>query len=108
EHDIDIMKFPYFDNAGNGIFERPIASREVTLADGKKVKVATVYDLMTSQYGIRRFNHELEAKGFDDAETQYTPALQEAVAGVKQDVITQVANEFAQNAIDTGGRSMII
>lgn len=108
EHDIDIMKFPYFDNAGNGIFERPIASREVTLADGKKVKVATVYDLMTSQYGVRRFNHELEAKGFDDAETQYTPAWQEAVAGVKQDVITQVATEFAQNAVDTGGRSMII
>ncbi|PTK34420.1 nitrate reductase subunit alpha, partial [Staphylococcus nepalensis] len=39
---------------------------------------------------------------------EYTPAWQEKVTGVKQKVVTQVAEEFAQNAIDTGGRSMII
>lgn len=40
--------------------------RKVTLVDGKEVYVATVYDLMTSQYGIKRFNHELEATSYDD------------------------------------------
>ncbi|MDU7036360.1 MAG: nitrate reductase subunit alpha, partial [Staphylococcus simulans] len=108
EHEIKIMKFPYFDNAGNSIFERPIAARKVTLANGETTYVATVFDLMTSQYGVRRFGHELEAKGYDDADTEYTPAWQEKVTGVKQKVVTQVAEEFAQNAIDTGGRSMII
>ena len=39
--------------------------------------VATVYDLMTSQYGIKRFNHELEATSYDDAESKYTPAWQQ-------------------------------
>ena len=50
EHEIKIMKFPYFDNAGNSIFERPIAARKVTLANGETTYVATVFDLMTSQY----------------------------------------------------------
>ena len=39
---------------------------------------------------------------------KYTPAWQEAISGVKQSVVIQVAKEFAQNAIDTEGRSMII
>ena len=70
--------------------------------------VATVYDLMTSQYGIKRFNHELEATSYDDAESKYTPAWQQRVTGIKPELVTQVAREFAQNAIDTKGRSMII
>ena len=73
----------------------------------EKVYVATVYDLMTSQYGIKRFNHELEATSYDD-ESKYTPAWQQRVTGIKPELVTQVAREFAQNAIDTKGRSMII
>lgn len=63
---------------------------------------------MASQYGVRRFDHKLESKGYDDAESKYTPAWQEGISGVKQSVVIQVAKEFAQNAIDTEGRSMII
>ncbi len=63
---------------------------------------------MASQYGVRRFDHKLESNGYDDAESKYTPAWQEAISGVKQSVVIQVAKEFAQNAIDTEGRSMII
>src|SRR5699024_6278999 len=89
-------------------FARPIAVKKITLANGKEQYITTVYDLMTSQYGIKRFNHELEAKDYKDANSYYTPAWQEKVTGVKQDVVTQVAREFAQNAIDTKGKSMII
>ena len=78
------------------------------MADGKEVRIATVYDLMASQYGIKRFGHELEAKSYEDSESKYTPAWQENVTGIKQELVTQVAREFAQNAIDTKGRSMII
>lgn len=77
EHEIVTIQFPYFDNAGNGVFERPIAVRKVTLANGEEVLAATIYDLMTSQYGVKRFNHPLESKDFNDAESFYTPAWQE-------------------------------
>ncbi|CDR22537.1 nitrate reductase subunit alpha [Staphylococcus argenteus] len=107
-YELETIQFPYFDSDGDGIFERPIPTRQVTLANGDKVRIATIFDLMASQYGIRRFNHELESKGYDDAESKYTPAWQEAISGVKQSVVIQVAKEFAQNAIDTEGRSMII
>ncbi|HFG9134449.1 TPA: nitrate reductase subunit alpha [Staphylococcus argenteus] len=107
-YELETIQFPYFDSDGDGIFERPIPTRQVTLANGDKVRIATIFDLMASQYGVRRFNHELESKGYDDAESKYTPAWQEAISGVKQSVVIQVAKEFAQNAIDTEGRSMII
>lgn len=41
-------------------------------------------------------------------ESKYTPAWQQRVTGIKPELVTQVAREFAQNAIDTKGRSMII
>lgn len=108
EYELQTIQFPYFDSQGDGIFERPIPTKKVKLADGKEVRIATVYDLMASQYGIKRFGHELEAKSYEDSESKYTPAWQENVTGIKQELVTQVAREFAQNAIDTKGRSMII
>lgn len=100
--------FPYFDSSGSGIFERMIPARTVRLADGTTCLAATVYDLMLSQYGIRRIGSELEAENYEDASSYYTPAWQEAITGVKASVVIQIAREFAQNALDTGGRSMII
>lgn len=107
-YELETIQFPYFDSYGDGIFNRPIPTRQVTLANGDKVRIATIFDLMASQYGVRRFDHKLESKGYDDAESKYTPAWQEGISGVKQSVVIQVAKEFAQNAIDTEGRSMII
>lgn len=107
-HDVVEIVFPFFDNAGNGTFKRPIAAKKVTLNDGTEQYVATIYDLMLSQYGVNRFNTDLEAKGYDDESSIYTPAWQEKITGVKPSIVVQVGREFAQNAIDTGGRSMII
>ncbi|MEB6332723.1 nitrate reductase subunit alpha [Staphylococcus pseudoxylosus] len=108
DYELKHIQFPFFNNEGNGIFERPIAVQKVKLANGEEKYITTVFDLMTSQYGVKRFNHELEASGYDDAASYYTPAWQEKITGVKQSVVTQVGREFAQNAIDTKGRSMII
>nr|WP_174804839.1 nitrate reductase subunit alpha [Macrococcus canis] len=107
-HDVVEIVFPFFDNSGNGTFRRPIAAKKVTLADGTEQYVATIYDLMLSQYGVNRFNTALEAKGYEDESSIYTPAWQEKITGVKQSIVVQIGREFAQNAIDTGGRSMII
>ena len=102
------IQFPYFDNEGNGIFERPILVKEIENQNGEKIYVSTIYDLMASQYGIRRFNHPLEATGYDDENSLYSPKWQEKITGVKSSVVVQIAREFAKNAIDTEGRSMII
>lgn len=100
--------FPYFDAAGNGTFTRSIPAKTITLADGSTRLAATVYDLMLSQYGVNRPGSTHTAKGYDDAESHYTPAWQERITGVKASLVVQIAREFAQNALDTGGRSMII
>ncbi|MDK7113471.1 molybdopterin-dependent oxidoreductase, partial [Bifidobacterium breve] len=50
----------------------------------------------------------MEATSYDDQQSKYTPAWQESITGVKASTVTQIAREFAQNAIETGGRSMII
>ncbi|ARD48678.1 nitrate reductase subunit alpha [Sporosarcina sp. P37] len=102
------IHFPYFDNRGNGTFKRPIPVMKLQLADGTERLVATTYDVMLSQYGVNRIDSELEATGYDDVTSIYTPAWQEAITNVKPELVTQIAMEFAQNAIDTGGRSMII
>src|SRR5699024_1468855 len=60
------------------------------------------------QYGIKRDGASYVAKGYDDEQSIYTPAWQEAITSVKPELVTQIAREFAQNAIDTGGKSMII
>ncbi|PNY94507.1 nitrate reductase subunit alpha [Mammaliicoccus sciuri] len=110
DHDSKVItiQFPYFDNDGNGIFERPIIVKEIENKDGETIYIATIYDLMTSQYGVRRLNHPLEASSYEDENSMYSPKWQEKVTGVKFSIVTQVAREFAQNAVDTNGRSMII
>ncbi|HSP22960.1 MAG TPA: nitrate reductase subunit alpha [Planococcus sp. (in: firmicutes)] len=100
--------FPYFDNQGNGVFKRVIPAKKVLLADGTLRYASTVYDLMMSQYGIIRTDSEYNAKGYDDETSHYTPAWQEKVTSVKASIVVQIAREFAQNSIDTEGRSMII
>ncbi|HWO55330.1 MAG TPA: nitrate reductase subunit alpha [Paenibacillus cookii] len=102
--------FPYFDNNANGTFERHIPAKKIRLADGSERLAVTVYDLMLSQYGIGRAGSGTEGAGagYDDANSFYTPAWQEKITGVKASVLIQIAREFAQNALDTGGRSMII
>ncbi|HIW31841.1 MAG TPA: nitrate reductase subunit alpha [Candidatus Paenibacillus intestinavium] len=100
--------FPFFDNKENGTFVRSIPVKQLTLQDGTTHLVTTVYDLMLSQYGIKRAGGKHEASGYDDAVSHYTPAWQENITGVKASLVVQIAREFAQNALDTGGRSMII
>src|SRR5690606_38892694 len=71
--------------------------------------VTTVLDLMLAQYGVGREGLPGDwPTGYDDAETPYTPAWQEDITGVPAEACTRIAREFAQNSVDSGGRSMII
>lgn len=104
-----VVDFPLFSNDGNSVLKRHLPVSKLTFADGTEHYVTTVYDLMMSQYGIKRdANDDLAAKGYDDIDSAYTPAWQEQVTGVKQSLVVQIAREFAQNALDTGGKTMVI
>ncbi|MFC6322359.1 nitrate reductase subunit alpha [Companilactobacillus baiquanensis] len=107
--DYKVIDMPNFDNEGNSIYCRTIPCREITLKDGSKKYITTVFDLIMAQYGIKRKKIDVyAAKGYDDADSLFTPAWQEKVTGVRSDLVVQIAREFAQNAADTKGKSMII
>ncbi|MGN6781744.1 MAG: nitrate reductase subunit alpha [Marmoricola sp.] len=94
---------PRFDGA-EGSVARGVPVREVA---GKRV--TTVYDLMLAQYGVPRDGLPGSwPTSYDDATAPYTPAWQEAITGVPAQVATRIAREFARNAEESEGRSMIL
>ncbi|SDH55583.1 nitrate reductase alpha subunit [Lentzea fradiae] len=71
--------------------------------------VTTVFDLMLAQYGVRREGLPgVWPTGYDDASEPYTPAWQEAVTGVPAKAAERIGREFAANAEESRGRSMIL
>jgi len=71
--------------------------------------VTTVYDLMLAQYGVGRDGLPgTWPTGYDDAAEPYTPAWQQAITGVPAEAAARVGREFAANAEESRGRSMIV
>ena len=71
--------------------------------------VTTVFDLLLAQYGVAR--PDLPGQwptGYDDASQPCTPAWQEEFTGVPAAKAERIGREFAANAEESGGRSMII
>jgi nitrate reductase alpha subunit len=70
--------------------------------------VTTVYDLLLAQYGVGRPGLPgIWAEGYGDVASPYTPAWQEEITSVPAATVERIAREFAANAEDSGGRSMI-
>src|SRR5690554_368541 len=112
------VAFPYFGGDlhdyfqhvdGDNIQFRRVPSREITLADGSKARVATVFDISAAGLAIDRgLGGKNVASSYDQADIPGTPAWQEAITGVTREKVIQVAREFADNADKTRGKSMII
>jgi nitrate reductase / nitrite oxidoreductase, alpha subunit len=111
------VAFPYFGGGGNkhwtltehdAVQSRNVPVRRITLADGREVRVATVFDLLVANYGIDRgLGGDNVAASYDD-DVPYTPGWQERITGVPRDKVITVARQFAETAHKTHGRSMII
>ncbi len=104
--DVATVDLPRFDltDGDDHVLRRGVPVRRIA---GQLV--TTVFDLMLAQYGVRRDGLPgTWPTDYDDAETPYTPAWQEAITSVPAAAVTRLAREFAQNAADTSGRSMII
>ncbi|NUR87881.1 MAG: nitrate reductase subunit alpha, partial [Nonomuraea sp.] len=98
------VALPRFDGHGDGVLERGVPVRRV----GGHL-VTTVFDLMLAQYGVHREGMPgVWPQGYDDAAEPYTPAWQEAITGVPAKAAARIAREFAANAEESRGRSMII
>lgn len=107
------VELPRFDAAdGKVAFER----RGVPVARVGDRLVTTVLDLLLAQYGVARPGlpgawprvDEADPHGYDDPAIPATPAWQEQHTGVPARQVTRLAREWAQNAIDTEGRGMIL
>ena len=94
----------------NDILRRLVPVQSIRLSETKQetVLVASVFDLLMANYGVARgLPGENVAKSYDDIHP-YTPAWQELITGVPRAQVIQVAQEFADNADKTEGRSMVI
>ncbi len=105
--DVVPVAFPHFAPDENDTLLRNIPVRKLTI-DGKEVLVATVFDMMISQYGIDRGLGDNLATSYDDASVPYTPAWGEKITGVKAADLERTGREFADNASKTKGKSMVI
>ena len=71
--------------------------------------VTTVLDLMLAQYGVGRPGLPGHwPVDYDDPTVPATPAWASAITSVPPQQIVRIGREFAQNAVDTQGRGMIL
>ena len=100
------VHLPRFDEPGGAaaVLERGVPVRRV---NGHLV--TTVFDLMLAQYGVARDGLPgTWPTGYDDADEPCTPAWQERITGVPAAAAARVGREFAANAEESQGRSMIV
>ncbi|MGM7684127.1 nitrate reductase subunit alpha [Cytobacillus sp. Hm23] len=107
EDELLSITIPYFDENEKTTLERTIPVRIVSDGDGQVQYVTTVFDLLLAKTGVSRNLPGDYPTNYDDPKP-YTPAWQEDKTGINKEVVAQIAREFAQNAIDSNGRSMII
>jgi len=101
-----VVRLPRFDtpDGAPGELPRGVPVRRV----GGRL-VTTVFDLLLAQYGVGREGLPGEwPTSYDDATAPYTPAWQEGITGVPASAAARVGREFAENAEESRGRSMIV
>ena len=101
-----VVRMPRFDTPDGAAADLP---RGVPVRRVGGHLVTTVFDLLMAQYGVGRPGLPGEwATSYDDADSPYTPAWQEAITGVPAATAARIGREFAQNAEESNGRSMIV
>ena len=100
------VELPRFDTPDGSA---SLARRGVPVRRVGEHLVTTVFDLLLAQYGVHREGLPGQwPAGYDDATEPCTPAWQESITGVPAKAAERIAREFATNAEQTRGRSMII
>src|SRR5699024_2335187 len=87
---------------------RSIPVKEVQSEEGSTTKVATIYDATMSHYAVKRPGATHIAATYLVEDSIYTPGWQRAIMSVNPEFVIQIAREFAEDASDKNGKSMII
>ncbi len=100
----DLPAAPGQASVGGGYVTRGVPARRV---NGRLV--TTVYDIMLAHYAVEREGLPGQwPTDYMDASTPGTPAWQEEFTSVPAGAAIKIGREFAQNAVETEGRSMIL
>ena len=100
----DLPAAPGQASVGGGYVKRGVPARRV---NGHLV--TTVYDIMLAHYAVEREGLPGQwPTDYMDASTPGTPAWQEEFTSVPAAAAIKIGREFAQNAVETQGRSMIL
>ena len=99
-----------FDDFGDGrVVQRDVPTRSIVTTDGESVRVATVYDLLMAQYGVRRDGLGGDyPTDYDDPSQAYTPAWSERYTGVGRKTLLRFARQWASTAEHTGGKCTVV
>ncbi len=108
EENDEVFQVEFADFSLNTRHLRGVPVRYLQTADGKKIPVTTVYDLIMSQYGVSRDLPGDFPADYSDKNAAYTPAWQELFTGVDAKTVIQFAHEWANTALATDGKCMII
>lgn len=102
-----ILNLPYFDDHERSVLHRSVPVKQIII-DGETHYITMVFDVMLANYGVARTDNQKGYPGNYEDMLPYTPAWQEQFTGIKARQVIQIAREFAQNAVETKGRSMIL
>ncbi|MGH2865013.1 MAG: nitrate reductase subunit alpha, partial [Solirubrobacteraceae bacterium] len=100
---VDLPRFDVGEGEGGGSVRRGVPAMRV----GDRL-VTTVLDLTLAHYGVARAELPGQWPADYDDPLPCTPAWQEPITGVDRHLAARVAREFARNAEQTEGRSMIV
>lgn len=104
----DEIVFASFDDFGEArLLRRGVPVKHLTTADGRRVRVATVYDLLMAQYGVGRGLDGEYPQSYDD-DLPYTPAWAEKYTGMGREMLIRFAREWGTTAELTKGKCTII
>jgi nitrate reductase alpha subunit len=104
----DKVKVAFNDFGEGRTLYREVPVRRIDTGDGKSVLVATVYDLLMAQYGVRRGLGGDYPADYNDESFAYTPAWAEKYTGMSRDVVIRFAREWGVTAEKTGGKCTVI
>ncbi|OYV75766.1 MAG: nitrate reductase subunit alpha, partial [Acidithiobacillus ferrivorans] len=102
--------FPDYGNSDGEahLVERKVPARRLQCVGGERL-VCSVFDLLLAQYGVNRFEIEGNTDtDYGDVNRLFTPAWQESITSIPQADCIRIAQEFAENAVLTRGKSMVI
>lgn len=92
-------------SVGGGVVHRGVPATR--LADGRLV--TTVYDVLLANYAVERPGLPGQwPADYQDATVPGTPAWASEITGVAGPAAIRVARDFAQNAVESKGRSQVI